>query len=140
MYLRRSEPFACVREHAANWCLTSSHEFAYLLGVPPGTTAPVTWLTVSDGTVVGYQIDPELVQDFMLRAGITRAELARRVGTSKGYITDLLSGRRQPREDKVRAMAEALNVHPRALLLRAVVANSVSGNRDQFATPAPAVS
>lgn len=84
--------------------------------------APVTWLTTYDGRTVGYQIDPELVADFMLRAGVTKAELARRCNTSKGYITDILNGRRQPREDKVRAMADALNVLPRALLLRAVSA------------------
>jgi transcriptional regulator with XRE-family HTH domain len=75
---------------------------------------------------VGYQIDPELVADFMLRAGVTKAELARRMGTSQGYVTDILNGRRQPREDKVRAMADALNVLPRALLLRVVTANSSS--------------
>lgn len=98
----------------------------------PLKPAPVTWLTLATGESAGYQLDPELVQDFMLRAGVTRAELARRVGTSKGYITDLLGGRRQPREDKVRAIADALNVHPRALLLRAVIAKQVSGTRDEF--------
>lgn len=75
---------------------------------------------------MGYQIDPELLTDFMLRAGITRAELARRIPTSKGYITDILNGRRQPREGTVRAIADVLDVHPRALLLRAITANSAS--------------
>lgn len=89
-----------------------------------------------DGTSVGYQIDPELVQDFMIRGGVTRAELARRMQSSKGYITDLLGGRRQPSEEKLLAMAEALNVHPRALLLRAVAAKQVSDDRDQFAAQA----
>ncbi len=88
----------------------------------PTKPAPVTWLTALDGRAVGYQIDPELLLDFMLRAGITKAELARRIGSSKGYITDIATGRRQPREDKVRAIADALDVHPRALLLRAVSA------------------
>lgn len=94
----------------------------------PQRPAPVTWLTAADGRTVGYQIDPELLLDFMLRAGITKAELARRSGTSKGYITDIVKGRRQPREDKVRAIATVLDVHPRALLLRAVTALSSSGN------------
>lgn len=80
----------------------------------------MTWLTAADGRAVGYQIDPDLLLDFMLKAGITRAELARRIGTSKGYITDIVKGRRQPREDKVRAIAEVLDVLPRALLLRAL--------------------
>jgi transcriptional regulator with XRE-family HTH domain len=92
----------------------------------PSRPAPVTWLTAVDGRTVGYQIDPELVADFMLRAGVTKAELARRMRTSQGYVTDILTGRRQPREDKVRAMADALDVHPRALLLRALTANSTS--------------
>lgn len=86
----------------------------------PTKPAPVTWLTTVDGRHVGYQIDPELLADFMLREGITKAELSRRIGSSKGYITDIVKGRRQPREDKVRAIAEVLNVHPRALLLRAL--------------------
>lgn len=105
----------------------------------PTRPAPVTWLTTTDGRHVGYQIDPELLADFMLRAGITKAELARRTGTSKGYITDIIQGRRQPREDKVRALAEVLNVHPRALLLRAVDAPQSAGTRDESAPPAEQV-
>jgi transcriptional regulator with XRE-family HTH domain len=96
----------------------------------PVKPAPVTWLTSADGRTVGFQIDPELLQDFMLRAGITRAELARRAKTSKGYITDILKGRRQPSEATVRAIADVLDVHPRALLLRAVTALSESSTRD----------
>lgn len=93
----------------------------------------MSWLTTPDGASIGYQIDPELVQDFMIRSGVTRAELARRMASSKGYITDLLGGRRQPSEEKLLAMAEALNVHPRALLLRAITAKQVSGDHDHFA-------
>lgn len=92
--------------------------------------APVHWLTMSDGRDVGYQIDPELVADFMLRAGITRAELARQIGSSKGYVTDILTGRRQPRENVVKAIADVLDVNPRALLLRAIAANSVSAGSE----------
>lgn len=102
----------------------------------PHRPAPVTWLTAGDGSTVGYQIDPELVEDFMMRAGVTRAELARRIGTSKGYVTDILGGRRQPREDKVRAIAEALDVLPRALLLRAVSAPQSAAMPDENAVSA----
>lgn len=102
----------------------------------PNRPAPVTWLTLGDGRAVGYQIDPELLADFMLRAGITKAELARRISTSKGYITDICGGRRQPREDKVRAIAEVLDVHPRALLLRAVGAPQSASTPDDAAATA----
>lgn len=99
--------------------------------------APVHWLTMSDGRAVGYQIDPELVEDFMFRAGLTRASLAIAIRSSKGYVTDILGSvnketgvrtapRRQPSEAIIKRLADALDVHPRALLLRAVNANSVS--------------
>lgn len=71
---------------------------------------------------MGYQIDLEILADQMLREGVTKAQLARAAGLSKQYVSDICSGNRQPREDKVRAIAEALNVHPRALLLRTVSA------------------
>jgi ribosome-binding protein aMBF1 (putative translation factor) len=101
--------------------LDSPRQFATVADMPQ-RPAPVTWLTVVDGRTVGYQIDPELLEDFMLRAGITKSQLAKKTGMSKGYITDIVQGRRQPREDKVRLLADALDVHPRALLLRAVSA------------------
>lgn len=73
---------------------------------------------------MGYQVDPDLIRDFMLRAGVSEAELARRAGTSRGYIHDILGGRRQPREARLKAIADALDVLPRALLLRVVGAHS----------------
>lgn len=85
---------------------------------------------------MGYQIDPELLLDFMLRAGMTKAELARRTGLSKVYIGDIVAGRRQPREDKVRLIADVLDVHPRALLLRAVSARQSAVPGDHTAAGA----
>jgi transcriptional regulator with XRE-family HTH domain len=73
---------------------------------------------------MGYQVDPDLIRDFMLRAGISEAELARRAATSRGYVHDILSGRRQPRQATLKAIADALDVLPRALLLRVVSAHS----------------
>ena len=98
--------------------------------------APLSWVRLPEGGHVGYQIDPELVRDFMLRAGVTQAMLADRLGTSRGYVHDILSGRRQPREDKVKALADALDVHPRALLLRAVSAPQNAATPDESAVPA----
>lgn len=69
---------------------------------------------------MGYQVDPDLIRDFMLRAGVSEAELARRAATSRGYVHDILNGRRQPREGTLKAIADALDVLPRALLLRVV--------------------
>lgn len=79
---------------------------------------------------MGYQIDPDLIRDFMLRAGLTEAELARRASTSRGYVHDILRGRRQPREGTLKAIADALDVLPRALLLRVVSASSDASVRD----------
>jgi transcriptional regulator with XRE-family HTH domain len=102
--------------------------------------APVTWLTTVDGRTVGYQIDPELLADFMVRAGVTKAQLAQRSGLSKAYVTQICKGIRQPREDKVRAIAEVLDVHPRALLLRAIDAPQQAAPRDDAAEPTTAAS
>jgi hypothetical protein len=86
---------------------------------------------------MGYQVDVELIQDFMLRAGLNRAMLATKAGRSKGTITDILGAepkpgeslnvrhkpRRQPSEAVLSDIAKALDVHPRALLLRVVSGN-----------------
>lgn len=79
---------------------------------------------------MGYQVDPDLIRDFMLRAGFTEAELSRRASTSRGYIHDILTGRRQPRAGTLKAIADALDVLPRALLLRVVDASSSATARD----------
>jgi transcriptional regulator with XRE-family HTH domain len=79
---------------------------------------------------MGYQVDPDLVRDFMLRAGVSEAELARRAKTSRGYIHDILSGRRQPREGTLKAIADGLDVLPRALLLRVVGPSSDAAVHD----------
>lgn len=92
--------------------------------------APIAWLPTESGKHMGYQIDPDLVRDFMLRAGLTEAELARRANTSRGYVHDILGGRRQPRAGTLKAIADALDVLPRALLLRVVGANSDAPIRD----------
>lgn len=94
-----------------------------------------------DGRAVGYQIDPELVEDFLLRAGANRADLAVAIKSSKGYVSDILGAvdrvtgekkapRRQPSPKVLKQIADFLDVHPRALLLRALPANSVSAKSD----------
>lgn len=90
---------------------------------------------------MGYQIDTEAVELFMVHAGLSRAKLAEAIGSSKGYISDILgTGREQPRrtpsEVMLKKMADALDVKPRMLILRAVVANSVSDERETGSTPA----
>lgn len=79
---------------------------------------------------MGYQIDPDLLADFMLRKGLTKAALAKAAGTSQGYVHDILNGRRQPREGTLKAIADAVDVLPRALLLRVVGASSDAAARD----------
>lgn len=103
-----------------------------------------------DGRAVGYQIDPELVEDFMLRAGVSRADLAAAIPSSKGYISDILGAvdrvtgekkapRRQPSQKVLKKIADVLDVHPRALLLRALPANSVSAQPEPVSDePVPA--
>jgi lambda repressor-like predicted transcriptional regulator len=96
----------------------------------PTAPAPVAWLPAAEGTRMGYQVDPDLIRDFMLRKGLTKAQLAREAGTSQGYLTDILTGRRQPREGTLKALADALDVLPRALLLRVLGAHSDAATRD----------
>lgn len=92
--------------------------------------APVAWLPPAIGQRMGYQVDPDLLRDFMLRKGMTSRALARAAGTSPGYLHDILNGRRQPREGTLKALADALDVLPRALLLRVVSASSAAPTRD----------
>jgi transcriptional regulator with XRE-family HTH domain len=97
----------------------------------PTQPAPIAWLPPADGIRMGYQVDPELIRDFMIRKGLTKAALAREAGTSQGYLSDILNGRRQPREGTLKSLADALDVLPRALLLRVVGANSDASVRSQ---------
>lgn len=117
--------------------------------IPAPRVAPVHWLTLPDGRAVGYQIDPELVEDFMLRAGLSRAALATAIESSKGYVTDILGvtdketgvreqPRRQPSEKVLKKLADVLDVHPRALILRGVSANLVQPQREPGSEQVPA--
>lgn len=93
-----------------------------------------------DGRDVGYQMDVEAVELFMIHAGLNRASLAEAIDSSKGYVSDILGTkerpqpRRTPSEVMLKKIADALNVKPRMLLLRAVVANSVSDDREPGST------
>ena len=59
----------------------------------------------------------ESILEAMRRKGVTKAELARRLGTTNAYITQLLSGDRNLTLRTIAAVAEALNVSPRLSLL-----------------------
>lgn len=53
----------------------------------------------------------EVLEYFLTKQGISRAELARRVDVSRGQITDLINGRTgEPRLSNAKAIADALGV------------------------------
>lgn len=49
---------------------------------------------------------------------LSQGKLAERLGTSKGYISDLEAGRRQYNQDQLEAIADALGCEPADLLIR----------------------
>lgn len=54
----------------------------------------------------------ETLAFFLKQEGITKAELARRTGISRGQIGDLISGRtREPTLTRAKAIADALGVN-----------------------------
>jgi len=59
----------------------------------------------------------ESILEAMKRRSVTKAELARRTGTTNAYITQLLSGDRNLTLKTIAVVAEALNVSPRLTLL-----------------------
>lgn len=53
----------------------------------------------------------EVLEYYIERLNITRAELASRVGISRGQVTDLITGRtKEPTLSRAKAIADALGV------------------------------
>jgi ribosome-binding protein aMBF1 (putative translation factor) len=89
------------------------------------TRAPLTWVPdEKTGAQVGYEIDTEVLNDTMERRGINRSQLATRCETSRGYISDICNGNRQPGPALLQSIAQALGIHYRALILRVVTVHS----------------
>ena len=56
------------------------------------------------------KLDPHKVWELLNRLNMTQNELARLVGTSSGYLSQLMSGTRCPSADIRRRLMEALGV------------------------------
>lgn len=53
----------------------------------------------------------EVLDYYITKQGISRAELARRVSISRGQVSDFISGRTaEPKLSKAKAMADALGI------------------------------
>jgi transcriptional regulator with XRE-family HTH domain len=55
----------------------------------------------------------ELIFELMEKASVTKAELARRVGRTRGYLTQLLDGNRNMTLRTLAELANALGYRPR---------------------------
>lgn len=58
----------------------------------------------------------DLIKAEIEKQGITRSELARRMGVLPGYVTDYLNGHKAPGPDVMEKFFAALNVTPRLVL------------------------
>jgi transcriptional regulator with XRE-family HTH domain len=63
------------------------------------------------------RINRVAVQAIRERSGLTRTGLARNMQSSHGYINDLETGRRNPRVDTIKRLADALKVPIDAIIL-----------------------
>ena len=55
----------------------------------------------------------ELIFELMEKAGVTKAELARRIGRTRGYLTQLLDGNRNMTLRTLAELTKALGFKPR---------------------------
>jgi transcriptional regulator with XRE-family HTH domain len=62
---------------------------------------------------------PELLRSLRLAKSLSQRELARRVGVHYSYVSKIESGEERPSQDKVRAIAKALETDPVRLELAA---------------------
>jgi transcriptional regulator with XRE-family HTH domain len=69
---------------------------------------------------------------FLEKRGLTRRELARRIGISESYLSQMLSGRRKPSLRHLAAMAQALDTAPGRLLGERDRAELEPGDSDTF--------
>jgi transcriptional regulator with XRE-family HTH domain len=56
------------------------------------------------------------VNELLLRRGISRTELARRMGVKQPFVSQLLNGQREPGLRVLERMAAALDVQPATLI------------------------
>jgi len=61
---------------------------------------------------------PFYLKEWRKHRGLTQDQLAERIETSKGYISDLERGVRRYNQDLLEALADALNCGPADLLMR----------------------
>lgn len=61
---------------------------------------------------------PLLLRQWRKHRGLTQEKLAERLGTSKGYISQLESGKQRYNQQHLEALAEALDCDPVDLLIR----------------------
>jgi len=86
----------------------------------------ILWIPTTTGRVA-YQVDPLILREAMIRAGKRQVDIATEAGVSRQMVCDIVSGRRQPSEKSLMAIAKLLDLDPRALLRRAP---SASHNAD----------
>lgn len=58
----------------------------------------------------------EQIEAAMLARGISRSELARRAGVSRGFVTHVLNGRMVPGAEVMERFSAALELRPRIVL------------------------
>lgn len=61
---------------------------------------------------------PLMLRQWRKHRGLTQERLAERLGTSKGYISDLENGKQRYNQQHLEALAEALDCDPVDLLIR----------------------
>lgn len=61
---------------------------------------------------------PLFLRQWRKHRGLTQEKLAERLGTSKGYISELESGKQRYNQQHLEALAEALDCDPVDLLIR----------------------
>jgi len=82
------------------------------------STRQILWIHTDFGRVA-FQVDTLILRQAMIRAGKRQVDIANDTNLSKQMVSDIVGGRRQPSEKALLAIAEVLNIDPRALLLRA---------------------
>ncbi|TNF62021.1 MAG: XRE family transcriptional regulator [Burkholderiales bacterium] len=74
---------------------------------------------------------PQLLRDLRLRQGLTVRELARRIGRSVGFVSQIERGLSQPSVEDVQAVGKALGVHSMYFLQQAAVRTHPWASRPQ---------
>lgn len=77
-----------------------------------------TLFAVCEETGAMKKAHPFFLKQWRQHRGLTQDRLAERIGTSKGYISDLERGVRRYNQDLLEALADALTCSPADLLMR----------------------